>query len=110
MKKQITHLSVHQTSKVIAAMYAAILTVLVVLPIVIHLIFLGDYLPAILGLIFSPLIYWLILYIGHVIGCWFYNIVAKRFGGIEFEMVNVDKVDDACCKHSNKTDYPQFPQ
>lgn len=86
MKKQIRHLSIHQTSKVIAAMHAAMLAVLFILPTALGYIFHGYVVLGILCLLIVPWIVWLFIYIGYVIACWFYNLVVPWTGGIEFEM------------------------
>jgi hypothetical protein len=91
MKKQIIHFSVHQTSKAIASLYAAVIAVLFVFPMgLYHIFFLGNVVGGLLVIFLVPLFYWVALYIGHLIGCWFYNTVARYFGGIEFEMIDVD--------------------
>lgn len=93
MRKQIAHISVHQTSKVIAAMYAAMVTIMMIIPLVLYTMSRGDFLSGLILLFIMPFFYWLIFYIAHVIGCWFYNIVAKRMGGIEFDLVNPGEID-----------------
>lgn len=91
MKKQITHISVHQTSKVISAMHTAMLSVLFVLPTVLGHLFNGMILAGILILIFAPFLLWLLMYIGYVIACWFYNAVIPWTGGIEIDVKDVDQ-------------------
>lgn len=90
MRKQIIHISVHQTSKVIAAMHAAMLSVLFILPTVIGHLFHGKIVSGLLILIFVPLLIWLFMYIGYVIACWFYNLVVPLTGGIEIELKDIN--------------------
>jgi hypothetical protein len=89
MRKQIVHISIHQTSKVIAAMHAAMISVLFVLPVVLGHWFHGEIAVGFLIFIFIPLFIWLFLYIGYVIACWFYNLVVPCTGGIEFDMIDI---------------------
>lgn len=97
MKKQVVHLSIHQTSKVIAAMHAAMMTALVVIPSVIGYLLNGQVGSALLVLFVLPLFFWLLLYVGYVIACWFYNLVVPWTGGIELE---VKEVGPALHEHS----------
>lgn len=90
MKKQIVHISIHQTSKVIAAMHAVMVTVIFVLPTFLGHLFNGQVIMAFAILIFIPLLLWLLMYIGYVIACWFYNLVVPWTGGIEFNLVDLD--------------------
>jgi len=89
MKKQIIHLSVHQTSKVIAAMHAAMIAVLFILPTALGYWFQGHVVWGVLILIFLPLFIWLMMYIGYVIACWFYNLVIPWTGGIELDVIDM---------------------
>jgi hypothetical protein len=90
MKKQIVHISIHQTSKVIAAMHAVMITVIFVLPTFLGHLFNGQVIMAFVILIFLPLLLWLLMYMGYVIACWFYNLVVPWTGGIEFNLVDLD--------------------
>lgn len=94
MRKQVIHISVCQTSKVIASMYTAMLFVFTLLPMATYHLYLGDIVGALATLIVGPFLYWVILYIGHLIGCWFYNLVAQRIGGIE---VDLEEKGEGCC-------------
>lgn len=89
MRKQIVHISVHQTSKVIAAMHAAMVTVLFILPTALGHWFHGQIVSGILILLLVPLFIWLFMYIGYVIACWFYNLVIPWTGGIEIEFADI---------------------
>lgn len=86
MKKQIVHISIHQTSKVIAAMHAAMITVLFILPSVLGYLYHGHVILSLFMLILLPLLIWVLMYIGYVIACWFYNLVIPWTGGIEVEV------------------------
>lgn len=85
MRKQVTHVSIHQSSKVIAAMYGFIVF-LVSIPVALYTAFHGDWGSALMLLIFTPLFYLIVFYIGHVIGFFIYNFIAKHLGGIEFDL------------------------
>src|SRR5262245_45390870 len=86
MRKRITHISVHQTSKTLASMYVLLLTVLLVIPLALYTMYKGDILPGLAVLILLPAFYWLLFYLSHALFCWIYNIVAKWVGGIEFNI------------------------
>jgi len=90
MRKQIVHISVHQTSKVIAAMHAAMGAVLFVLPLSLGYWLQGQVLFGVILLFFLPVLFWILMYIGYVIACWFYNLVIPWTGGIEFEAINCE--------------------
>lgn len=89
MKKQIIHLSVHQTSKVIAAMHTAMIAILFIFPMALGYWFQGQTMLGLLIFVLLPLITWLMMYIGYVIACWFYNLVVPWTGGIELEVMDV---------------------
>jgi hypothetical protein len=88
-KKQIIHISVHQTSKVIAAMHTAVITVLFILPSVFGYWYHGNVIGGIVMLIFVPLFLWVLLYIGYLIACLFYNLAAPWTGGIQVEVADM---------------------
>ncbi len=88
MKKQIVHISIHQTSKVIAAMHAAMMTVLFILPSVLGYWYQGHVILGMILLILLPLFMWILMYIGYVVACWFYNLVVPWTGGIEVEVLD----------------------
>jgi hypothetical protein len=91
MKKQIVHLSVHQTSKVIAALQTVLITIFFILPIALGYLFQGHIMGALSTLIVFPLVIWLFMYIGYVIICWFYNLIIPWTGGIELEPESVER-------------------
>jgi hypothetical protein len=90
MKRQIVHLSIHQTSKVVAAMHAAMFTVMGILPAALGSIFQGNLVEGFLFLLAAPFILWLLIYIGYAIACWFYNLIVPITGGIEFDLTKKD--------------------
>jgi hypothetical protein len=93
MKVQIKNISGHQTSKVFALTFAILM-----LPfsfIAIFFFFMapgfetpnGESMPSFPFLFFAlaPIFYGVMFYFMQRIFCWAYNIVAKKFGGFEFE-------------------------
>lgn len=102
MRKQIVHLSVHQTSKVLAAMYAAVFTVFFVIPWAVSHLFQGEMLAGLIVLVLMPLIYWVVLYIGYVVGCWVYNLIAARVGGIELELQDIGEGKEERIRNEEK--------
>jgi len=90
MKKQIKRFSVLQTSKVIAVIYV-VMSAIFLIPIGLIMMMVGsqnNVFPFMGGVMFfvMPLIYGLFAFIGGIIFCFFYNLVAKRTGGIEVEV------------------------
>jgi len=94
-KKQIVHISIHQTCKVIAAMHAAMITALFILPSVIGYWYNGQVTLGFIMLILLPLFMWVLLYIGYVVACWFYNLVVPWTGGIEVEVAKIETSENS---------------
>ena len=95
IKKQISNISGHQTSKVFALLYVLLAAPLLFIGIISFLFGTpaespnGQPAPHIpwLFFIFAPLFYGAFGYVFTRIGCFAYNIIAKRFGGIEFTVM-----------------------
>lgn len=83
MKKQITNVSVHQSSKVIALVYGAFMLLFV--PFGLVLLVVGGE-QRLLGvfLLLAPVIYGVVAYLSFGLMALVYNLVAARFGGVEF--------------------------
>lgn len=88
MKKQISRIALRQTAKVIAIL-VFILMAIISIPIGIYLLFTPERLSAI-SFFILPFIYALLAYIFWVVWGWFYNLIAKRTGGIEFDLKDVE--------------------
>jgi len=94
MKRRIDEVSPQAASKIMAILYF-VFTLLFV-PIGLIMMLAGKA-PFSAGLFFilAPVIYGAIGYIFVYIGCWVYNFIAKRVGGIEFTVSDVaDKAGD----------------
>lgn len=94
MKKQITRISPHQSSKVMAVLYVIFTLPLAAVGVI---ALLAGYSDGHHGfnpwfMVGAPLIYGLVGYVFCVVGCWIYNAVARRIGGIEFTVT--DLADD----------------
>jgi hypothetical protein len=89
-KKRVTHISIHQTSKVLAILFIAIS--LLFIPIGVVCILSGN---TGIGIVYvlMPFIYGLVGYPYTALLCWVYNFIAKNFGGVEFTVE--DEADDA---------------
>lgn len=89
MKRQIAHISPHQTSKLIAVLYA-IFTLPFTAIGVFNLLF-GDSSEPTFSLFFiaAPVVYGIAGYVITVLGCWVYNFAAKRLGGLEFTVTDL---------------------
>jgi hypothetical protein len=85
VKTQITRVSIRQTSKVVAILYA-IIAAIVAFFMALFSFYEGEYMVGIMTFILSPLIYGVFGYIGSAIVYWIYNGLAKRIGGVEFQM------------------------
>ncbi|EIC30642.1 hypothetical protein [Methylomicrobium album] len=92
MKKQITHISLHRTGKIVAFVSAAVsilfFIALLLVGVISHPEILGRFnaiwLRLLIATLMIPLISGLFGYLFTVIGCFLYNRIAKRTGGIEF--------------------------
>jgi hypothetical protein len=86
-KKRIAHISIHQTSKVLAILYVVL--GLLFIPIGVILIISGQ---MVMGIIYvlMPFIYGIVGYPLVAGMCWVYNMIAKSVGGIEFTIENED--------------------
>lgn len=90
MKSRIARVSVHQTSKTLSLIYGLIALIIMPFGIAFSLIEpVDESLPAILWLFF-PLIYAGLAYVAFALIITIYNFIAKRWGGVEFQIENVD--------------------
>ena len=88
-RKRISHISIHQTSKVMAILFVVI--GLLFIPIGVIFILAGQ---TVMGIVYvlMPFIYGIIGYPYMAVMCWVYNIIAKSVGGIEFTLEDEDRV------------------
>lgn len=107
MKKQVTRVSPQQTSKVLALVYF-----FSSLPFVLFMSLSAalsrksdDAFPVFL-FILMPLLYLIFGYLLTLYGAWIYNHIAKRIGGIELTVMDVDgdRIDNSVAKP------PETPQ
>lgn len=92
--KRIKRIGVVQTAKVAAVIYFLIIAIVAIPFGLISIAFGGFYgighWEAILFL-FIPFFYALVAFVFTVIGCWVYNLIAKRIGGIEVEIETLNE-------------------
>ncbi|MEX5746896.1 hypothetical protein [Massilia sp. X63] len=88
MKKQIVHVSVLQSAKVMAVLYL-VLSLPMVAIMAIPASASGQGLSLTM-LILMPVLYTILGFIFTAIGAWVYNIVAGKVGGFEFTTSEVD--------------------
>ena len=83
MKKQITHVSVVQTGKVVAIFYALFSLIYTIVGI--FLVGLGSSEMKIMGMVyvFMPVIMLTVGFLVMMLCCWLYNVVANWVGGVE---------------------------
>lgn len=86
MKKEIRRFSLHQTAKVFAFVYF-ILSAIFLIPLGIVTLFSKEHAGA-LFLFLAPFVYLIVGYLAWILLGAVYNLVAKYFGGIEFETVD----------------------
>ncbi|MBL1259299.1 MAG: hypothetical protein COB33_008885 [Thiotrichaceae bacterium] len=99
MKKQISNVSGHQTSKVFALLYM-LFTIPFAIVGILGFMFsssmempngqVGPQFPW-LFFVFAPIIYGAMGYVFTRLGCVAYNFIAKRFGGIEFTVTENER-------------------
>jgi len=90
MKKQITKISPHQSSKVIAILYTIIFIPIGLLGLIAAL-FAGPSKSwtAFIFLIISPVLYGALAYLCHGLFCLLYNFLVRWVGGFEFETTDL---------------------
>jgi hypothetical protein len=86
MTRQIVRISIGQTSKVIALMYAAVALVVFV-PFAIITGFATGTAGRMTGIsILMMIMYPLVVYAVTALSCWFYNWLVQQVGGVEFTL------------------------
>ena len=91
MKNQIERFSPHQNGKVFAVLMAITsLVFLIPFALFASAAMPPDRGPSLFVLILLPLFYLVFTYLSIAAGCWFYNVMYKYIGGIEFESKPVD--------------------
>lgn len=91
MKTQLTRISIHQTSKVVAILYT-IITFIIALVMAMVAIYQENYGTAVAIIIIAPIFYGIVGYLISAFIYLIYNWIAKRFGGIEFTLTQLEKV------------------
>jgi hypothetical protein len=86
MKKQITRISVHQTSLVFALLQTLISFLFIGIPVFVYDSFHQQIGLGIVELIFIPILYFFFTYIALAIAFFFYNYIVKYTGGAEVEV------------------------
>ena len=87
MRRQITHVSIHQTSKIFALMYFSISLLAVPGGGAMIAVYPQGRSMAVF-FIFAPVVYGLVGYVGSALFGAIYNFLAARVGGVEFESVD----------------------
>jgi hypothetical protein len=89
MKKQLAHISIHQTSKVIAYIYF-LLSLIILIPVAAFVLFYTQESAQAVFLFILPFFYLVCGYLATALFCFFYNKIAGMAGGIEFTLTNVE--------------------
>lgn len=84
MKKRISHISVHQSSKVISILYFLITLIFTIPAALLLFIVQGD--SSFFLFLAYPFIFAFFTYICTALLLLLYNVVAGSFGGVEFEL------------------------
>ncbi len=94
MKKQISRISPHQTSKVVALLYVVFTIPFMLIGIAITIFSQAPITPGgqpshfpSMFFIFAPVIYGVLGYIFAGLGCLIYNVIVKFVGGFEFTVI-----------------------
>lgn len=88
MRKQISRISIHQSSKLLALMFF-VATAIVAIPFSIVSYLMTGNTETLIFLV-VPFVYLIFGYIMYAIIFWVYNLVAASFGGLEFEFTDVE--------------------
>ena len=84
MKKQIVHISLLQTAKVVAILYFVISLLFTILALLFSFAMPSRTPFGSLVMLLAPLLYALFGFVFAIVGAWIYNQVARYVGGIEF--------------------------
>jgi hypothetical protein len=88
MKKQVSHITIFQSSKVISVL-GAFTSAIFAFPLGILLILSGDSTRGLQAIVY-PFILLLFMFIFYAIFFALYNFIAKYFGGLEIELKDVE--------------------
>jgi hypothetical protein len=88
MRRQISRISIGQTSKFFAVFYGVIGLVIAVVYLITSKVTGGANVNPLLALAF-PIIYAACIWVATAVAGWIYNQIASRIGGVEFEVVDV---------------------
>jgi hypothetical protein len=95
MTMRVRSIGIIQTAKTVAALYALIGIILGIAAFFVYLFAParstggGGIVPAILAVIFIPIFYGILGFVGVAIAAWIYNFVAEKTGGVEFTTTSV---------------------
>ena len=89
MKKQISRISIHQTSKVISLIYFVVSAVVCIPVGIFGLISTGN--MESLFMVIVPVVYLVAGYIMIAVVSWVYNLIAASFGGIELTLQDIEE-------------------
>lgn len=91
MKKQIRHVSVFQSAKVMAVLYFVIsIPFVLIMAIPTVMMRQPGTGPGLFMLILMPFLYLVFGFLFSAFGAWIYNLVAARIGGFEFTLSDVE--------------------
>lgn len=85
MKKQLLHVSIFQSAKVMAVLYFVFsIPLVLIMAIPTMLLHQQGVGPSLFMLILMPILYLIFGFLFSAFGAWVYNLVAARIGGVEF--------------------------
>ena len=88
MKKQIVNVSAVQSAKVTAVLYLVV-SIPIVVVMALFMMVSGIFFQSLLMLVFAPVMYGVMGFVGTLIAAVIYNLVAARIGGIEYTTSDV---------------------
>ncbi len=92
MRYRVTRLSVHQTAKTMAFLYAAFGLVFLPFGVFLTLLLPQREGPGLVFWLIFPILYGVIGYVAVAIGCALYNLIAGLAGGVEAELEQVGRL------------------
>lgn len=90
MKHQVTHISVHQSAKVVAVIYGLLGLVFVPFFWLMSALNPAESMPLLLTILF-PVLYAVMGYLFSALSFFVYNLLAAGIGGVEFTLTPVDR-------------------
>lgn len=89
MKRQVSRISIHQTSKVMSLIYFVISAIFCIPMAIFGVLSTGE--MESLFMLLAPIFYLVFGYLMIAVFAWVYNLIAASFGGVEFTIQHIEE-------------------